>query len=439
MAGDQTLIAVLLSILAACSGAAPRGPDAPDGGAGGDSGPGLDAGVLSTDLVIDLTTLSGRAVVTHGPAETIVLEVADLSAMRVTDADGAPVAAAVVDGEVTLPGTVDAATTYLFEYDFSPRPSGTFQGWVPDDGFSFLWPYFCGNLFPCVSSPRDGARFTLSVEGVPAGQTAIYPRTIAADAPSYMLAIAVGDYQHEHLGTTAAGTDLGVYYFSGEATSALEGVADLVAVFDFYERTYGPYLFGDDVASVAASWGPAGLGGMEHHPYFHVARPSMASPVVQAHEAAHGWYGNGVRIRCWEDFVLSEGVATYLTARALAAVGGRVAEAEVWDSYAVDLRNAISRGDTEAWPEGCDDIDILTHPVWAGIPYTKGAFFLRAVEREVGAEALDEVLARFYQRFGGRDAASMGDLLVAIEEGTGFDPSALSAIWLRGRGLPELP
>jgi len=428
-----------LLLLAACSGASPRGPDAPDASDSGEPLPDFDPGVLQTDLVIDLASRTGRAVITHGPAETITLEVGDLSELRALDGSGTPVSAEVVDGRVTLPGRTDGPTTYAFEYVFSPRPSGTLQGWVPEDGFTFLWPYFCGNLFPCVSSPSDGMRSTLSVEGVPAGQTAIYPRAIEADAPSYMLAIAVGDYTHEPLGTTPAGTSISVYFFSGERDSAIEGVEHLVEVFDFYERTYGPYLFGDDVASVAAAWGPAGLGGMEHHPYFHVAQPSMASPVVQAHEAAHGWFGNGVRIRCWEDFVLSEGVTTYLAGRALGAVRGPAYEAEVWDGYATDLANAVSRGDTEAWPEGCDAIDILEHPVWSSIPYTKGAFFLRAVEREVGRDALDGVLSRFYQRYAGRDAASMSDLLAAIQTDTGFDPSALRDVWLRGRGLPPLP
>jgi aminopeptidase N len=165
----------------------------------------------------------------------------------------------------------------------------------------------------------------------------------------------------------------------------------------------------------------------------------MASEVVQAHEAAHGWFGNGVRMRCWEDFVLSEGVTTYLAARGLAAAVGPTMEAEVWDGYAGDLRNAISRGDTEAWPNGCDTIDILEHPVWSSIPYTKGAFFLREVELEVGQEGIDAVLAGFYAEHGGREAASMGELIAAIESQTGLDTTELVEIWLRGRGLPELP
>jgi aminopeptidase N len=41
----------------------------------------------------------------------------------------------------------------------------------------------------------------------------------------------------------------------------------------------------------------------------------MGREVDQVHEAAHGWFGDGVRLRCWEDFVLSEGTASHLDAR----------------------------------------------------------------------------------------------------------------------------
>jgi aminopeptidase N len=50
---------------------------------------------------------------------------------------------------------------------------------------------------------------------------------------------------------------------------------------------------------------------MEHHPYWHVSG-AQRNLLVNAHEAAHGWFGDGVRPRCWEDEVVSEGVADYL-------------------------------------------------------------------------------------------------------------------------------
>ncbi|MBW2461908.1 MAG: peptidase M1 [Deltaproteobacteria bacterium] len=412
--------------------------DAADATAGDAARRPMPLGILHTDLSLDLTALRGEAVIDHAPAETIVFEVGGLTDVRVFDASGAAVDAPTIDGRISLPGA-PTPTEWRFEYAFPAQPRGTLEGWVPESGVTLVWPYRCSNLFPCVSSPADGTTFALSVTGAAPGLTPVYPRAITADAPSYMIAVAVGEYEELSLGTTRAGTRLSAYYFPGDRASAAEGTRSLVGYVEFFETTYGPYLFGDEMASVAVRWGAGGFGGMEHHPFFHVARPSMANPVTQAHEAAHGWFGNGVRMRCWEDFVLSEGLASYLAARAIAAVDGPEAEARVWAAYEVDLMNTVARGDTEAWPTGCGEIDIVTHPVFSLVPYMKGAFFMRAIEREVGQDALDAVLADFYRRHGGAEAASMSDLLTEIEAQTGFDTSALTTAWLRGLGIPPLP
>jgi aminopeptidase N len=250
--------------------------------------------------------------------------------------------------------------------------------------------------------------------------------------------VAIGDYVYETLGTTTAGTEVGVWYLAGDRDPALAGTAQLTASFDWLERTYGAYTFGAKVAAVAAAWGPGAFGGMEHHPYWHVARGSMSDRETQAHEAAHGWFGNGVRMRCWEDFVLSEGLASYLAARAIEETEGALAGDAAWQSYQNTLDSAVASKDTLAWPATCNEIMILYDPLWSSIPYMKGAFFMRAVEAEVGRAQLDAVLASFYQARVGT-AAGMQDLIDAIATGTAIDPIVLSELvdgWLRSLGTP---
>jgi len=301
---------------------------------------------------------------------------------------------------------------------------------------TFLWPYHCGNLFPCDPDPADGFTLRLQVDGVPAGQTLVAPESLVEPAPPYMPAFAVGPYTFRSLGVTEAGTEIGVWTLPGTEQQALTGAADLLPVFDWYETTYGPYLFGDRAASVVVDWPSGGFGGMEHHPFWHIARASIGDPVTHAHEAAHGWFGNGVRLRCWEDFALSEGLATYLAARALEAVRGAAEGERIWNLYRSRLEAEVRKRDTEAWPTTCDQIDILEHPLWSLIPYLKGAFFLRAVEREVGREKLDGALRELYAKRAG-EAASVEDLVETIRQETGFDPGSLVQLWLRGRGIPE--
>jgi len=175
------------------------------------------------------------------------------------------------------------------------------------------------------------------------------------------------------------------------------------------------------------------FGGMEHHPRWHVAAGALASEVTHAHEAAHGWFGDGIRIACWEDFVLSEGTASYLAGRALDVVAP-AAGAAVWQGYAEEL--AAIPGDLPVWPQTCGTIDVVTDGLFQSAPYIRGALFLRAVALVVGAAALDRALATFYAARAGT-AATMRDLLATIRTATGYDPTACAETWLRGATTPR--
>ena len=436
----RSLLALTLFVapLAACGGDDPAETTSGDaatttststgaGGGGGGGGsdrppPTADFGrdILSTDLTLDLETLAGSAGILLAPAASLgaSFEVGDLTIQGVHD-DVGPLLYEVHDGILDV-GVPESETPAKLVVDYTFQAHDAFDGWMPASGVTFLWPYFCGNLFPCKSDPADGLTFTLTVTGEPAGTVAVYPTAIGAPAPSYMPAIAVGDYTELDLGTTAQGTAVSVYYLPGGDADATTGTKHLVEVVDFYETTYGPYSFGPKMASVAANWGPGDYGGMEHHPYFHVGMGSMMSEEGHAHEAAHGWFGDGVRIGCWEDFVLSEGTVTYMAAHALESVG-----VDIWASYDCDLKYACENEATIVKPETCGVIDILTDPLWSLAPYMKGAYFYKEVADLLGADLLDQVLSAFYQdNVGG--SAHMDDLLAAIEAVA--DPADLPAL-----------
>ena len=297
-------------------------------------------------------------------------------------------------------------------------------------GSTVIWPYFCGNLFPCHSQPADGTTFTLALDGIPSGSTAVYPPAISAEAPPYMLAWAVGKYGSQTLGTTTAGTRVSVYWLPNGKTAALAGTKHLVAAFDWYEQHIGPYAFGRDVASVSVVWGEGMYGGMEHHPYWHVATDAMNDEETHVHEAAHGWFGDAIRLRCWEDFVLSEGTVSYLAAHVLGKVAGADAEAAVWNEYRGELESAIHDGGAPAWPTGCNHIDLLKDKLFTNLPYMEGAYFYKDVAAQVGADALDGVLHDFYAAHRGQPAG-MQDMLDLIEAKTGFDATQLATARLR--------
>lgn len=389
--------------------------------------------LVSTALDVDLSKRTARATLRVNDAgqNGVSFEAKGLVIDQVEAASG-PLSFEIVDGrlDVALPPST-APTDVMVDYTFTKQSS--FDGLLAG-GSTFVWPYFCGNLFPCKSDPSDGMSFDLNVHGAPSGQSVVFPKQVTADGPSYMLAWATGKYSHKDLGTTTAGTKVSVYYLPGDEAVVDKGTASLTKGFDWYEKTLGAYSFGDEVASVSVTWGPGAYGGMEHHPFWHVGRDSMGDKTTHLHEAAHGWFGDGVRLACWEDFVLSEGTVSYLTARAAGSAEGATAETAVWKDYEQDLENAVAQRDHVAWPTTCNEVDILKD-LFTSVPYMKGAFFYRAVAKQVGVDVLDQVIGKFYLAHVGK-AARMQEMLDLIKAETGFDPAPLAKVWLRQKGIP---
>ncbi len=385
--------------------------------------------ILTTDLQLDLGALSGVATITiAGSADSTgaALEIGGLTIDSVTS-DLGDVMFDVHDGQLDLGIPSGGDFTFVVSYTFA-SVDGSFDGWDPTSQVTFLWPYFCGNLFPCKSDPSDGVQFTMNVTGFAGDQTAIYPASIPGDAPSYQPAVAVAAFTELVLDPTTNGTAVSTWYLPGGQADASIGSQHLSAVFDFYEQTYGDYSFGDHVGTVSADWGGGDYGGMEHHPYWHVSSGSMDREDVHAHEAAHGWYGDGVRIACWEDFVLSEGTATYLAARSLAESG-----VDLWPDYECGLVSVCDGGvNPVVLPDStCNGIDILNDDLWSYAPYMKGAWFYRGVAELIGEDQLDTALAEFYADHVGQ-AARMQDMIDHLHDyGDAAAIDDLADAWLR--------
>ena len=174
---------------------------------------------------------------------------------------------------------------------------------------------------------------------------------------------------------------------------------------------------------------------MEHHPFVHIGASAIASEETHVHEASHGWFGDGIRIQCWEDFVLSEGTVSYLAGRALDVVAPAVG-AQVWSDYASSLVGI--GGALPVWPQSCGKIDVLKDNLFTQAPYMRGAFFYKGIADKIGAPLLDQALAAFYRAHAG-GAATMQDMLDTIKSVTGYDPAACAQIWLLDNTTPTSP
>lgn len=443
-----TLPALLSLLACAVPGGTVDGGSAADASVTPDAGPlpPPDAGtltsaqdVLTTDLQLDLSSRTGVATVRVQPssaANSVVLDVRGLSLTQAT-LNGLATQPVLEAGTARFPvARTDEPVELVIRYGF-PARGETFDGWMPSLGVTFTWPHFCGNLYPCNPSPDDGVRVTMNVTGVPEGQVALYPEDTVVDVPAYLPAIAVGAYQQLPLGSTDAGTAVSAWFLPpivDEAT-ARAGTAHLLAVQDFFEWRYGPYAFGPELGAVAVDWGEDSWGGIEFQPYYHVPKFDFGTEEVHAHEAAHAWYGNGVRLACWEDFVLSEGTVTYMAARGLAKAGGP----DPWPMYVDYLRDICdgSYGNTVALQDGtCNEVDFLNE--WSLVHYMKGACFYEEVADAIGWEVLDDVIRDFYATHVGK-AARMQQMLDALKSRAPAKAAKVDALaneWLRQLACP---
>jgi aminopeptidase N len=396
--------------------------------------------VVDTKLSFDVTAKTATATVTFAASTTpgATVEVGDLMFDSVQVA-GADVPTMTNAATTTTRATMDlglAASADPIAVDFTYH-------WVNHEGFTgisaggytLIWPYYCGNMFPCHSLPADGTTFSLAVNGVPDGQMAVFPATIPAEAPSYQIAWSIDAYTQMDLGMTTAGTQISVWYRAGEQTAATTGTQHLVAAFDWMEKTLGPYRFGNHYGSVSVNWPRGAFGGMEHHPYSHIASAAIGDEETNVHEAAHGWFGDGIRIACWEDFVLSEGTVSYLAARALDVVAPTVG-ATVWSNYMNEL-NQVSALDP-VWPQSCGVVDVIKDNLFSEAPYMRGAFFYKGVADKVGAENLDHALAAYFQAHATK-TGSMQEMLDTIHQVTGYDATACAQTWLEQKIMIPTP
>lgn len=399
--------------------------------------------IQTTELRVDVSDRSASATVqvaAQDGASSLSLEAQGLEIDTIVDADGDEIdwSRDTQDQSIDL-SLPEGVSTVVIDYTY-PEMGYSFDGYMVS-GDTFLWPDFCGNLFPCHSDPADGLRFSVDVSGLDEGETAVVAQTLLPfDAPAYMLGFAVGDYTRNDLGTTAAGTDV-VFYSAAtdDPASVAYGTASFKDYVDTLEGLFGPYPFGTEMGAKSVQWcaeGDCEYAGMEEHPYFDVSDGSVYDPTVYSHETAHAWFGDGIRLGCWgEDLILSEGSASYLEVAIIGLVDGESAAQADIDYFKAWLADSRAAGDDHVvWPESCDAVE--TYDIWYDVTYSRGALFWLDVEDEVGRTALLNAFADFVGAYLGQ-TTSMGDLLDTVSASTGFDPWPLAEIWLRSTDLPD--
>ncbi len=261
---------------------------------------------------------------------------------------------------------------------------------------------------------------------------------LAHPIPPYLIALGAGE-----LAFQAISPRCGVWADPKLVEAAARELADTEAMIQSAERLFGPYRWGRYDLLILPPAFP--FGGMENPcltfctPTILAGDKSLVSLV--AHELAHSWSGNLVTNATWRDFWLNEGFTVYVEQRIME---------EVFGPERAALEKALSFDDLvremeelEPWAQVLH-VDLGDrHPdeAFSGVPYEKGALFLRRVEELVGRAALDRFLRKW---FDGHAFASVttDDFRAFLERELLADRAEARAaldldLWLEEPGLPD--
>jgi aminopeptidase N len=295
--------------------------------------------------------------------------------------------------------------------------------------WTMTWPYNTGALFPSNSEPADGVTTRVTVK-VGQGYEAVGTGTRAADgsfatneqSPAYAFAFyAAKDFQLGDAGSSKDGVAVSGFG-TKQVPKALRDAYLKTAkdALNFYSGWLGKFDYGNTLKLVELE---GGLGGMEHTGAVAIMLSSAKDPdygkETAAHETAHHWFGDNVRIKDWGDFWMSEGFTNYATYRFFRADQGEAKYMSLLDRSKMELRDALEENPHALTAPANVDVN----EIFDSVPYEMGPWMLRMMEVKLGTPKMDALLKDWFQA--NRQKTVSTDQFVAFAKqktGTDFGP-----------------
>ena len=221
----------------------------------------------------------------------------------------------------------------------------------------------------------------------------VYTFNMPLAIPAYLIAIAVGDIEHQNISEHVT-----IYAEEPVMASAVHEFGATEAMIAATEAMYGPYRWGQyDLLVLPASFP---FGGMENPKLSHITPTIIAGDrsldALIAHELAHSWSGNLVTNALWQDAWLNEGFTSYIEARIIEAIYGK-------ERLAMEA-TLVYQSLLEAMADMTPDEQKLINPnlsqdpddYFSAVSYDKGRFFLDWMEQQVGRDVFDAFLNQYF-------------------------------------------
>jgi aminopeptidase N len=389
---------------------------------------------VSLDLSPDFSARQLRGTATlrieRAPAaDTVVLDVRDLSISKIADQDGRPLVfelgqakpfmgqplsvklgadvKAVVIQYVTSPAA--AAVQWLapeqtagrkHPFLFTQGESILTRTWVPTQDSPGI-----RQTYDAVIHTPAGLRAVMSADHVggdsdkDAQGNSVFRFRMDKPIPPYLFALAIGDLAFRPIGPKT-----GVYAEPSMVDRAANEFAEVDQMVAAAEKLYGAYRWGRyDILVLPPSFP---FGGMEN-PTLTFATPTLLAGdrslvSVVAHELAHSWSGNLVTNATWDDFWINEGFTTYIERRIMEELRGKRYADMLLQLGRQDMNLAVAEAGGPQAPDTRLHLDLTGRDPDEGttqIAYEKGSAFLQTIESVVGRPRLDAFLRGYFDRF----------------------------------------
>jgi alanyl aminopeptidase len=330
--------------------------------------------------------------------------------------------------------------------------------------YTTFTPIEARRAFPCFDEPRFKTPWEISLR-VPSGNLAFSNAAETAESdqsdgstlvrfaptqplPTELVAFAVGPFTaFEGPPALPDGTPVRVLTPKGHAAegkAALDATRDVLPKLEAYTGINYPFGKLDHVSLADAGFGAVENPGL----IVYLARELLIAPgsdtavrtralrSLEAHEIGHQWFGDMVTQASWTDVWLSEGFATWISAKIMDAEQ----PPERAHVAAIVARERIMHVD-EAPHTRPVRVEIASRgaskDIYNRIIYDKGASVLMMLDGWLGEDRVREAMHAYLtdHRFGN---ATTADLASALHAAAGIDPAPVLRSFLDSTGVPRV-
>jgi len=329
--------------------------------------------------------------------------------------------------------------------------------------FTSFTPIDARRAFPCFDEPRFKVPWEMTIHAKrsdkafangqmtkeveePDGMKAVHFAT-TRPLPAEVVAFAVGPFDVYEGAPAGRGTPIRVVTAKGHAAEGKTAVQATVDVLPRLEAYTGmPYPFGklDHLAVPEFPFGATENPGLiVYRNRALLAAPPDDTPekahairALQAHEVGHQWFGDLVTQATWDDVWLSEGFATWFSAKVMdeEQPAARRHLASVAARERIMATDASPRTRPVRLPMTSRED---TKTVYSQIVYQKGGAILLMLDGWLGEDKVQHALRTYLKKhaFGN---ATTADLESALRGATGVDPAPVMDSFLNQTGIPLL-